>query len=39
MFFSYKEKLSFGFILNHENAINIVDRGPPANLPEAEEFR
>nr|XP_034833632.1 nucleolar protein 6 [Maniola hyperantus] len=35
----YVENLSFGFILNPENAINIVDRGPPANLPEAEEFR
>ncbi|CAH2258725.1 jg5406 [Pararge aegeria aegeria] len=35
----YVEKLSFGLILNPENAINIVDKGPPANLPEAEEFR
>ncbi|CAH2087303.1 unnamed protein product [Euphydryas editha] len=35
----YKEKLMFGFILNPENAMNIVDKGPPANMPEAEEFR
>ncbi|XP_072937991.1 nucleolar protein 6 [Epargyreus clarus] len=35
----YEPKLSFGFILNPENAMNIVDKGPPANLPEAEEFR
>ncbi|XP_064073088.1 nucleolar protein 6 [Vanessa tameamea] len=34
----YKENLMFGFILN-ENSMNIVDRGPPANRPEAEEFR
>uniref|UniRef100_A0A2A4JMG6 Nucleolar protein 6 n=1 Tax=Heliothis virescens TaxID=7102 RepID=A0A2A4JMG6_HELVI len=35
----YEEKLSFGFILNPENSINVVEKGPPANLPEAEEFR
>ncbi|XP_046966529.1 nucleolar protein 6 [Vanessa cardui] len=34
----YEEKLFFGFILN-ENSMDIVDRGPPANMPEAEEFR
>ncbi|XP_068622458.1 nucleolar protein 6 [Battus philenor] len=33
------EKLSFGLVLNSENVINIVDRGPPANLPTSEEFR
>ncbi|XP_026727595.1 nucleolar protein 6 [Trichoplusia ni] len=32
-------KLSFGFILNPENAMNVVEKGPPANLPEAEQFR
>ncbi|CAH2049628.1 unnamed protein product, partial [Iphiclides podalirius] len=31
--------LAFGLILNSENVMNIVDRGPPANLPESEEFR
>ncbi|XP_050665093.1 nucleolar protein 6 [Leptidea sinapis] len=35
----FKEKLSFGFVMNPENALNLVDRGPPANLPEAEQFR
>ncbi|XP_045776037.1 nucleolar protein 6 isoform X2 [Maniola jurtina] len=35
----YVENLLFGFILNPENAMNLVDKGPPANLPEAEEFR
>ncbi|XP_026317352.1 nucleolar protein 6 [Hyposmocoma kahamanoa] len=34
-----EESVSFGFILNPENAINIVEKGPPANFPEAEEFR
>ncbi|KAJ8718272.1 hypothetical protein PYW08_002509 [Mythimna loreyi] len=34
-----EEKLSFGFVLNSENSINVVEKGPPANLPEAEEFR
>ncbi|XP_041980479.1 nucleolar protein 6 [Aricia agestis] len=36
---SYEEKLSFGMVVNPENSMSIVDRGPPANLPEAEEFR
>ncbi|CAH0399608.1 unnamed protein product [Chilo suppressalis] len=35
----YKQEISFGFILNPENCLNIVEKGPPANLPEAEEFR
>ncbi|XP_063367938.1 nucleolar protein 6 [Cydia amplana] len=35
----YEEKLCFGFVLNQEHAINIIDKGPAANLPEAEEFR
>ncbi|XP_063894917.1 nucleolar protein 6 [Helicoverpa armigera] len=35
----FEEKLSFGFVLNPENSINVVEKGPPANLPEAEEFR
>ncbi|XP_048484524.1 nucleolar protein 6 [Plutella xylostella] len=35
----YEEKLSFGFILNAENAMNPVMKGPSANLPEAEVFR
>ncbi|XP_049871871.1 nucleolar protein 6 [Pectinophora gossypiella] len=35
----FEEKLSFGFILNPENALNVVQKGPSANLPEAEEFR
>ncbi|KAJ2938467.1 hypothetical protein O0L34_g12906 [Tuta absoluta] len=35
----FEEKLSIGFILNPENAFNVVLKGPPANLPEAEEFR
>ncbi|KPJ11465.1 Nucleolar protein 6 [Papilio machaon] len=35
----HEEKLSFGLVLNSENVIKIVDRGPPANLPESEEFR
>ncbi|CAG9790746.1 unnamed protein product [Diatraea saccharalis] len=35
----YKQQLSFGFVLNPDNYLNIVDKGPPANLPEAEEFR
>ncbi|CAG5059007.1 unnamed protein product [Parnassius apollo] len=35
----YEEKLSFGLVLNSVNVTNIVDRGPPANLPESEEFR
>ncbi|CAH0587856.1 unnamed protein product [Chrysodeixis includens] len=32
-------KLSFGLILNPENSMNVVEKGPPANLPEAEQFR
>ncbi|XP_028156081.1 nucleolar protein 6-like, partial [Ostrinia furnacalis] len=36
---SYKEQLSFGLILDPENCLNIVEKGPPANLPEAEVFR
>ncbi|XP_073959945.1 nucleolar protein 6 Mat89Ba [Choristoneura fumiferana] len=35
----YKESLAFGIILNPERALDIVDKGPAANLPEAEEFR
>ncbi|XP_063539795.1 nucleolar protein 6 isoform X2 [Cydia strobilella] len=35
----YEEKLCFGFVLNQEHALNIIDKGPAANLPEAEEFR
>ncbi|CAK1542398.1 unnamed protein product [Leptosia nina] len=35
----YDEKVSFGLVLNPANAIKIVDKGPQANLPEAEEFR
>ncbi|XP_013174071.1 PREDICTED: nucleolar protein 6 [Papilio xuthus] len=34
-----EDKLSFGLVLNSENVIKIVDKGPPANLPESEEFR
>ncbi|KAL4720931.1 hypothetical protein ACJJTC_015183 [Scirpophaga incertulas] len=35
----YKESLAFGIILNPETCLNIVDKGPPANFPEAEDFR
>ncbi|KAM3958506.1 LOW QUALITY PROTEIN: nucleolar protein 6 Mat89Ba [Aphomia sociella] len=35
----FQDKLAFGFILNPENCLNVVEKGPPANLPEAEEFR
>ncbi|XP_004925060.2 nucleolar protein 6 [Bombyx mori] len=35
----YEEKLAFGLILNKDNALNPVEKGPPANLPEALEFR
>ncbi|XP_022126367.2 nucleolar protein 6 [Pieris rapae] len=35
----FEEKLSFGLIMNSANAIKLVDKGPQANLPEAEEFR
>ncbi|XP_075979856.1 nucleolar protein 6 Mat89Ba [Anticarsia gemmatalis] len=34
-----EEKLSFGLVLNPENSVNVVEKGPPANLPEAEQFR
>ncbi|CAB3244187.1 unnamed protein product [Arctia plantaginis] len=34
-----QENISFGFVLNPENSINVVEKGPPANLPEAEQFR
>ncbi|CRK89406.1 CLUMA_CG003156, isoform A [Clunio marinus] len=32
-------ELSIGMILNPENALNIVEKGPQANEPEAEGFR
>ncbi|KAF9424543.1 hypothetical protein HW555_000354 [Spodoptera exigua] len=35
----FEEKLSFGLVLNPENSLNVVEKGPPANLPEAEQFR
>ncbi|XP_013142491.1 PREDICTED: nucleolar protein 6 [Papilio polytes] len=35
----HEDKLSFGLVLNSENVMKIVDKGPPANLPESEEFR
>ncbi|XP_053611416.1 nucleolar protein 6 [Plodia interpunctella] len=35
----YEENLSFGLVLNPEHCVNVVEKGPPANLPEAEEFR
>ncbi|XP_045501152.1 nucleolar protein 6 [Colias croceus] len=35
----FEEKLSFGLVLNSSNATRIVDKGPEANLPEAEQFR
>ncbi|XP_038221323.1 nucleolar protein 6 [Zerene cesonia] len=35
----FEEKLSFGLVLNSSNASRIVDKGPEANLPEAEQFR
>ncbi|XP_061379629.1 nucleolar protein 6 [Danaus plexippus] len=35
----YKERLSFGLILNPELVSSTVDRGPSADLPEAEQFR
>ncbi|XP_030026553.2 nucleolar protein 6 isoform X1 [Manduca sexta] len=35
----HEEKLSFGLIYNTEHALNTVEKGPPANLPEAEQFR
>ncbi|XP_050563748.1 nucleolar protein 6 [Spodoptera frugiperda] len=35
----FEEKLSFGLVLNPENSMNVVEKGPPANLPEAEQFR
>ncbi|XP_065200916.1 nucleolar protein 6 [Planococcus citri] len=31
--------VSFGIRINPEFALNIIDKGPVANLPEAEEFR
>lgn len=31
--------LKFGLILNPEYALDILDKGPQSNLPEAEEFR
>ncbi|XP_059062073.1 nucleolar protein 6 [Achroia grisella] len=33
------ESISFGIILNPDTCFNAVEKGPPANLPEAEEFR
>lgn len=38
-FCRYTESLAFGIILNPERALDLVDKGPAANLPEAEEFR
>ncbi|XP_060804531.1 nucleolar protein 6 [Amyelois transitella] len=35
----HEENLLFGLVLNPEHCINVVEKGPPANLPEAEEFR
>ncbi|GBP18685.1 Nucleolar protein 6 [Eumeta japonica] len=35
----YEEKLSFGLILDAQDSLNTVEKGPPANLPEAEQFR
>lgn len=35
-----KFPIQFGFHLNHENAFNLLDKGPPANRqPDADEFR
>lgn len=31
--------ITLGLILNPEEAFNILDKGPPANQPEAQEFR
>lgn len=35
----YEEKLAFGIVVNPENFNNTVQKGPAANLREAEEFR
>lgn len=35
----FEENLSFGMVLNSENSVNVVQKGPPANLPAAEQFR
>lgn len=33
------QRIRFGLILNPEYALDILDKGPQSNLPEAEEFR
>lgn len=33
------KNISIGFILNSEEALIVLHKGPGANLPEAEEFR
>lgn len=36
---SEEKVLKFGLILNAEYALDILDKGPQSNLPEAEEYR
>lgn len=36
---SNKQVLKIGLVLNSEYALDILDKGPQSNLPEAEEYR